>query len=408
MLKNTLLLLALFLLHQYVSAQRIEQCASMQKIEFFNPKVILSAQARGVINRNTGQFAAKRKVIIIPVVVHVIYKTAEQNISDELIQSQINILNRDYRRNNTDTADTPAPFKSVAADCEIEFCLAQQDPQGNPTNGITRTPTTINEIGNTDKFYQSAQGGKDIWDRNSYLNIWVCQIKFSGDLLGFSPLPSFNPLPDRDGVVIDYRYFGKNNKSSFGKGRTCTHEVGHWLDLYHIWGDDGGLCSGTDFVDDTPNQSIEHFGKPVFPALDSCNSNYPGTMFMNFMDYSDDAVMNMFTQGQRQRMDEAFLISFRDSLRLSKGCLPLTSENNQVQVYPNPSNGIFKIYFSLYEPENVQLMLYNFMGEILLKLELNAVQLASESLDLRNYPGGVYLLHIATNKNKIIKKIIKN
>ncbi|MFH1320450.1 MAG: M43 family zinc metalloprotease, partial [Bacteroidota bacterium] len=254
-------------------------------------------------------------VISIPVVVHVVWKTASQNISDAQIQSQIDVLNEDFRRLNSDASNTPTAFLPMASDPEIEFCLASKDPLGSPTNGITRTNTSVTTWTTDNKVKYSSQGGKDVWDRNKYLNIWVCNL--GGGLLGYAQFPGGNAATD--GVVAHYLAFGTIGTASppYHKGRTSTHEIGHWLGLYHVWGDDGGACTGSDFVGDTPNQGDNYYGCPSYPQT-SCSSS---DMFMNYMDYVDDGCSNIFTIGQSSRMN-GVLNSTRASLKTSDGCEP--------------------------------------------------------------------------------------
>lgn len=261
-----------------------------------------------------------RGVITIPCVVHVVWNTPQQNISDDQILSQIDILNRDFRRLNSDTVNTPPPFKPLGADCQIEFKMARRDPANNPTLGITRTQTSITEFGQNIAVKFTALGGHDAWDRDKYLNLWTCNL--GSNLLGYATFPGGNA--SIDGVVIGYNYFGSVGVVSppYNKGRTATHEVGHWLWLYHIWGDDNGSCSGSDLVGDTPNQGAEFYGCPVYPSLDNCSPSVPGVMFMNYMDYTDDACMNIFTQGQLTRINAA----------MNGPRLPLQSSNGHIDV----------------------------------------------------------------------------
>ena len=244
-----------------------------------------------------------RSIITIPIVVHIVYNSPQQNISDQQIQSQITVLNNDYRRTNIDAMMTPSVWTSVAADCEIEFCLASTDPNGNNTNGITRTQTSQSSFSmQGDPVKDASSGGKDAWPNNDYLNIWVCNL--GNNLLGYAT-PPFGNISSEDGVVIGYNYFGTQGtvQSPFNKGRTTTHEVGHWLNLEHLWGGGWGSC-GNDNVNDTPTQEEENYGCPAFPHnANSCGTtNADGDMFMNYMDYTNDACMNMFTQGQKIRM----------------------------------------------------------------------------------------------------------
>lgn len=276
-------------------------------------------------------------IITIPVVVHIVYKNAAQNLSLSRIQSQIAVLNKDYSKTNTDTGLVPAAFKPFAGDAQIQFALAVRDPQGFPTNGITRTQTSISSFDltlNQAKF--TAQGGHDAWDRNSYLNIWVVpDINNAGvsGILGYAQPPG--GAAATDGVVIGYQYFGTTGATApFNKGRTTTHEVGHWLNLRHIWGNNGQACAASDDdqVADTPQQDEENYGCPTFPLITknvpagfggpSCSGTAPGSMFMDYMDYVDDACMMMFTNGQITRMTSA-LNGPRASLFNSQGLVPV-------------------------------------------------------------------------------------
>jgi hypothetical protein len=236
----------------------------------------------------------------IPVVVHVVWNTQQQNISRAQIDSQIDVLNRDFRATNPDVSQVPDVWQDIVGDARVEFYLATQDPDGNPTDGITRTQTDETSFGYSGNPVKSAAtGGADPWPANRYLNMWVCQL--SGGLLGYAEFPG--APADVDGVVILHSAFGTTGTATapFDQGRTATHEIGHWLNLFHIWGDDGTGCNGSDEVDDTPNQAGPNTGCPDFPHV-TCNNDPDGDMFMNYMDYSDDACMFMFTAGQVTRM----------------------------------------------------------------------------------------------------------
>ena len=263
---------------------------------------------------------APRSVVTIPVVVHVLYNTAAQNISDAQVQSQIAVLNADYSKTNADVSGVPSAFSSVVANANIQFCLAQRDPNGNATTGIIRKSTTTASFSTNDAAKHSAQGGDDAWPSASYLNLWCCNL--GGGLLGYAQFPG--GAAATDGVVILCTAFGSIGTAAapYNKGRTATHEVGHWLNLYHIWGDDNGACTGSDNVSDTPNQASENYGCPTFPHV-SCSNGPNGDMFMNYMDYTDDACMFMFTSGQNARMQALFATGgARASLLSSLGCTP--------------------------------------------------------------------------------------
>ncbi len=241
-------------------------------------------------------------VITIPVVVNVLWRTAAENISDAQIQSQLDVLNADFRLLNADAASTPNAFAPLIADCQINFCLAKRDPGGCPTSGIRRRQTnkTVFSSDINDMKFES-QGGLDAWDRDQYLNIWVCNM--NSDPLGYAQFPG-GPA-NTDGVVVDYRYFGTIGTATapFHLGRTATHEIGHWLNLFHIWRASG--CNNSDLVDDTPNQDGPNYGCPSFPRI-SCSNGPNGDMFMNYMDYVNDNCMIMFTHGQKARMRATF------------------------------------------------------------------------------------------------------
>ncbi|NJK39929.1 MAG: zinc metalloprotease, partial [Oscillatoriales cyanobacterium SM2_3_0] len=249
------------------------------------------ASNRRVIENRSFEYArygspSRTDVRTIPVVVHVVYHSAspEQNISEAQIQSQIEVLNRDFRAKNPDITGVPEAFKSLVTDARIEFTLATTDPQGKPTNGITRTATTATAFMDDDAVKYSLRGGINAWPGDLYLNIWVCQL--GAGLLGYAQFPGGST--ETDGVVITYTAFGTMGTAAapFNLGRTATHEIGHWLNLRHIWGDDGDGCHGSDFVDDTPNQAGSNSGRPTFPRI-TCNNGPNGDMFMNYMDYTD-------------------------------------------------------------------------------------------------------------------------
>jgi ABC-type taurine transport system substrate-binding protein len=244
-------------------------------------------------------FAHRPGTTRIPVVVHVVWNAANQNVSDAQISSQIDVLNRDFRRTNPDANNTPAAFLPLVADARVEFFLATVDPNGAPTTGITRFNTSVASFTHDDRIKSRATGGTDAWPADRYLNLWVGQL--SGGLLGYAQFPG-GPAAT-DGVVIRHSSFGTIGTAAppFHLGRTATHEIGHWLNLNHIWGDDGTGCSGTDNVADTPNQAGPNGGTPTFPHV-TCSNGPNGDMFMNYMDYVDDPAMFMFTAGQVARM----------------------------------------------------------------------------------------------------------
>ncbi|WP_167856391.1 GEVED domain-containing protein [Hymenobacter metallicola] len=283
------------------------QCATTDVLEAQMAADPSLAQRRAAIEEQTREFqdnpAAQRTnaVVTIPVVVHVLYNTAAQNISDAQIQSQLDVLNQDYSKTNPDYTKTPSAFAGLVANVGVQFVLAKQTPTGAATTGIERKQTTKTSWGTDDQMKNTATGGLNAWNSAKYLNLWVCNL--SGGVLGYAQFPG-GPA-STDGVVILTTAFGKGGSAQapFNLGRTGTHEVGHWLNLNHIWGDDGTSCTGTDNVSDTPNQADENYGTPAYPQASCSNTS---DMFMNYMDYVDDAAMYMFSNGQSARMNALF------------------------------------------------------------------------------------------------------
>lgn len=263
----------------------------------------------------SGAELSDRNAITIPVVVHVVYRTTAENISEAQILSQINVLNADFRKLNSDVSLVPSQFAGLAADAQIQFCLASVDPSGNPTTGIIRKSTTRTSFSTNNYVKYSSNGGSNAWPADKYLNIWVCNL--SNGVLGYAQFPG--GAAATDGVVCTYTAFGTTGTAAapFNKGRTATHEVGHWLNLRHIWGD--ATC-GNDQVNDTPVHNAANYGCPSFPHYSTC-SGAPLEMTMNYMDYTDDACMYMFSAGQSSRMNALFAPGgARYSLLSSNGC----------------------------------------------------------------------------------------
>ena len=349
-------------------------------------------------------------IATIPVVFHVLWSMNAHNISDEQIYSQMDILNRDYRKLNTDTANIPAVFDSLRADITIEFCLAHQDPDGNWTNGITRTQTTKSafDIGTDDAKF-TAQGGHDVWDRDSYLNIWVVPGIVDGGqggILGYTQPPGGGA--STDGVVIGYKYIGNMGtaQSPFNLGRTATHEIGHWFGLEHVWGDDNGACWGDDQVDDTPNQAGYNYGCPSHPHK-SCSND--GDMFMNYMDYTDDACMNMFSKGQKTRM-LSYLNTSRVSLLTSNKCQTnaINSIDNEFvfKLSPNPTNKYVNIEWSSdFKYKNIEFKIIDLTGRVVIsRIIINNTNNLKQDVSTLN--SGVYFVQLSNEKNIGTKQLM--
>ncbi|PVX44322.1 pregnancy-associated plasma protein-A [Flavobacterium sp. 103] len=227
----------------------------------------------------------------IPVVVNVLYRTAAENISATQIQSQIDVLNKDFNALNSDYNSVPALFSGVKANVGITFVLDQ----------IVRKSTTKTSWGTADAMKKTSKGGLAPISPTTKLNLWVCTI--GGGILGYAQFPG--GASATDGVAIDSKYFGLSGSANapYNLGRTATHEVGHWMNLRHIWGD--ATC-GSDLVSDTPTHNDANYGVPVYPHYSTCTGT-PVEMTMNYMDYTDDNAMYMFSIGQKNRMSAIFV-----------------------------------------------------------------------------------------------------
>jgi hypothetical protein len=405
-MKQLLSCLLIFLIFIDVQAQRdcaTERAAKLFPVDKFGNPLSSDRSLRDTL---------PNELITIPVVVHVLYKSAAQNISDAQILSQIASLNADFGKLNTDQKNIPAPFKALAADSRIRFCLARVDPKGRPTTGIVRKYTNVNGFQVNDNMKFSSAGGDDAWDSKRYLNIWVCNL--FGRTLGYATYPGGEA--ERDGVVIQFNAFGTtgNLQAPYNKGRTATHEVGHWLGLKHIWGD---ADCGSDEVGDTPPQKSYNTGCPLFPKTSNCSINPNGDMFMNYMDFSDDACMNMFTHGQKSRMRNVFaknnlrntfLQSFAcDSSLAEDGPLPVDTVRKELTVttYPNPVVSELTLQITAGSAEGLSIIIMNSIGSVMHKRIASAEQL--QKLSFSGFAPGMYLLKIGEGKKAILKKIIK-
>lgn len=428
MKKSLSFILSLTLFTIGAAAQQQEKCATMHVLQKHKEQdPTLSFRMQQLENDVAAWIVANkeqlnnRTVVTIPTVVHVVYKNSAQNIPTSQIESQIQVLNEDYRKTNTNFNTTRAIFDTLAADVEIQFCLASKDPQGNSTTGITRTQAPSNAVFNPlfgfDNVKSTTTGGVDPWPANEYLNIWVCDMSILNQVfvLGYAQFPGDNPATD--GVVLQYQHVGRTNDPQAAPanlGRTATHEVGHWLGLRHIWGD--GPCDSTDYVADTPNAS-DASQSDCNKNKNTCNTEDPfwGTidppdMVENYMDYSSDACMTMFTKGQKTRM-WGFLNTYRVGLKTSPaGCNALSSiyENKidlRANIYPNPSTGIINLALLSKSDENVNVEVFNMLGQKEFYSSVSDLKNSNYQLDLTSLSKGVYVVRLSTSQAEHIQKI---
>ena len=358
----------------------------MAAIEAFTQQAVAS----GTLHRTAGT-----TTITIPVVVHVLYNTAAQNISDAQVQSQIAVLNQDYHKLNPDYTNTPGIYAGLVADANIQFVLAKRTPTGTATNGIVHKYTKTASWSTNDAVKNSKRGGDDAWDATKYLNLWACNL--GQGLLGYAQFPGGSAATD--GVVILYSAFGSKAKypagtysASYDLGRTATHEVGHWANLRHIWGDDSGACTGSDQVADTPNQGAENYGCPAFPHVSCSNA---GDMSMNYMDYVDDRCMYMFSTGQSGRMDAVFAAGGpRAGITTSLGgTAPRTTLTETASVYPNPAADVLNLALPAgATAEQSAVHVYDLRGHEMSQVHYNG----HGQVQVNSLPKGLYYVTIGT------------
>lgn len=391
--------------------------------------------------------------LTIPVVFHVVYNNAEENLPDSVIQNQLNSLNLNYSRLNADTSTLRSEFLPYAGNPNIRFELATTAPDGSPTTGIVRKTTNIAHFGgvlpfnanqtaqiqqwvadslfyNLSRISQDSLGGSNAWDTERYLNIWIGDLRiFEPQINNFEELvflglakppvnhPNFagtglDSLVTEVGVIMHYVAIGPNNTASFpapyqafnsnlDEGDLLSHEVGHYLALRHIWGD--GNCSLDDYIQDTPpsnNSNQFTCNKSRNSCLDSIGGVNLPDMVENFMDYSSDACLNSFTKQQAAVM-RATLFNYRPNL-FSIG-LRKTKQNDEVYCYPNPTTGKVKLQIPILEDE-IKVRIYTNTGNLLKELFFN--NLGEVELDLGAY-AGLYIIKVFTSEREYTFKILK-
>jgi len=349
-MQKFLFLFLSIVIYNFTYSQQINKCYTNEYINSLsvsNPNIkeniaatfqAAKDRALSIVSFKSSNSNAPTTIYRIPVVFHVVYKTNAENVSEALLKSQIDVLNQDFRKLNADTTNYRTIFKDRAADIGFDFFLATIDPDGNPTTGITRTQTNVTSFGSVfpspdaiDAVKFNSSDGKDAWDTDKYMNIWVCNT--GGSLLGFAYPPEnapnwpSNQTPtnkNKWGVVISYQVVGFNNPNAIGglsiadRGRTCVHESGHYFGLRHIWGDAGGILGGNDCdltkddgIDDTPHMGSNSQNDGCDFTKNTCtNGENPDEPDMpeNYMDYSDESCQNMFTQGQAGIMQSMIVI----------------------------------------------------------------------------------------------------
>ncbi|MBI1191711.1 MAG: T9SS type A sorting domain-containing protein [Bacteroidetes bacterium] len=396
--------------------QRCGQQHALEQLYERSPETRASVQAaeqavQDYVRQNAGNLRVQEDIIYIPVVVHVVWKSAIQNLSDAQIQSQIDVLNEDYAMTNLDRASLRSSFNSIAANTQIQFCLAETDPDGNFTTGIIRKQTGKASFNDTDTagwdgVKESAYGGSDAWPRSQYLNMWVCNLDPTSGVLGYAYPPGVAGA--LDGVVMNYRYFGREGVviPPYNLGRTTTHEVGHWLGLRHIWGDGG--CGVDDGISDTPTASGPYFGCPS-PTATTCGSL---DLWENYMDYTDDRCMVMFTEGQGVAMRNV-LNTVRSSIPVSPKCYfntgveePALAVGNGLQLFPNPVTGnVIQLVLEQAAATEGMLQIFDATGRQVWS-QVQPAGWQQVSLLLPELPNGFYLLQWSGMNSEITQRFV--
>ncbi len=347
-----------------------------------------------------------RSKITIPVVVHIVWNKEEDNISEEQIHSQIAALNRDFQLENDNLDIIPNAFENSIGNVGFEFCLASQDPEGNPTTGITRTETRIANVGTTADtiIFYTDLGGRDAWDTQKYLNIWVAEISDSSGILGYASRPGANKA-EEDGVVVLPQNFGTLGtvEPPYHLGKTTTHEVGHYFNLLHLEGDDNTTsCEEGDMVADTPPQMTNYLGCPDIFTF-SCGSL---DLIANYMNWVDDACTALFTKGQVERMHAA-LNGARSGLLENTACLPTNISipiASNFSIYPNPTTDYIYLKNNSQQLEEISYQIFDIRGRLKKEgtfqnnQELNRISLP--------FPKGTYVLKLTSKKEVMVKALL--
>lgn len=364
----------------------------------FGQRLVQASKVQG----NMGMTSNTTTIYRIPVVVHVIHLGEPlgqgSNIADAQIFEQIQTLNEDFRRRNADTLRTPTFFKRVAADARIEFVLAKEDPEGHPTNGIVRIDAS-NAKEDVKKL--------SYWPAEDYMNVWVMDMGrgapyYAGSAqFPVSSLPGLESANDdrlTDGVLLNYKFFGKGYETwDSSQGRTLTHETGHFLGLLHTFGPG---CPYNDYCEDTPGSGAASYSCNETAA---CDGPFR-VMYENFMDYSSDACMNMFTRNQVMRMRTVLENSPRRlSLWTSHGLGPQDEPLTEVlSCYPNPGRDKVTLLFDATAYPGAAIEIVNAMGQIILSGD---IQERETTLDVSGWEAGIYMVRVRHPQRSVLQRL---
>lgn len=420
MLKVYITLILWLTISQFSFSQN--RCSANEYNQYLENKLPEIKEARIALEEalTLGESAMKKAetsehLIRIPVVIHIIHNdinnqpgtSGSTNISDEQVYSQIRVLNEDFRRLLGTNGFNDDP---VGADTEVEFCLATRDTSGYPTSGINR-------IYNSKGFWSMSEDAQlkalSYWPSDQYLNIWVANL--SAEIIGYAQFPygsvysDLNEGPsaaETDGVVLDYKAFGTTGTatSPFHLGRTCSHEIGHWLGLRHLWDIRADTC-GDDGVMDTP---VDDRSNNDNDCVDSsyCGGKWGHDMARNYMDYSIDACFNIFTLGQKERIRAVMSSApLRVGILSSQGCaIPLNTYSAlDAAIYfaPNPAVNQVELHGINHLSGNCKVM--NVSGNVIMEESLRE----DNVIDISALSSGIYFFHIQFKEGTLVRKVVK-
>lgn len=395
-----------------------------------------------------------KDVYTLPVVFHVVYNNETENIHDSVIYNQLDVLNKAFRRQNEDTVNMRPIFNQIVGDAGIQFVLAKVDPDGNPTNGITRTYTNIKNFypeaeyvagqgSVTDKSQVSRimddqQGGKSPWNTNKYINIWVGDLSqyrstSSGyvdedALYGVASFPKHQSIHfdstngfklKEDGIIMHYKTIGSNNNIPYTNnyyptgfldnkrkgGKMLVHEMGHYLGLFHIWGATISNCEEGDYIHDTPGASLGSLADcNIMYNQNNCIDTILGQdlpdMIENYMDYSPDVCMNSFTHGQIDIMRLTINIYRPSLLNYAAANIDSFNEQGKVAVYPNPTRGNYTLSFEQFQKE-LTVIVYGIDGKVISQHDYaNTNSITAELTGEK----GIYIIHVHLSDGSVVKR----
>ena len=415
-MRKLLLLVFAISLFTISKAQNGERCGSNEAIKqqmsidpMYKKKVEELLKNKGHYTRSEQKGSPSQSSITIPVVVHVVYNTADQNISDAQVQSQIDVMNEDFSATNKDYNNYDAGYGSVKGDMDIKFCLTQ----------VIHKQTKTKSFGTNDNMKYDKRGGSDAVDPMHVFNIWVCNL--GSKLLGYAYYPGISP--EKFGVVCHVNAFGRgagyNLFAAYNLGRTVTHETGHCFGLVHIWGD--ANC-GSDEVDDTPLHNTANFGCPGEGHLSTCTGT-PLEMWMNYMDYTDDKCMYFFSDGQASRAfsfidSDPQLISIvssacsttrqvnNDITTISNGGVnsSRTILSNDLILYPTITSGVLNLSFTKTSNEKLDINVYSQTGALMMKKQVAGKTL--DQIDVSRLSNGIYFIEVSQGVMRQTRKFV--